>query len=40
VAFGEALGWLPSPFHDFTPIRSILTSTTQTERMRSPEYGT
>ena len=31
-AFAKALGWLPSPFQEFAPLRSIVTNATQTVR--------
>jgi hypothetical protein len=34
-AFGKALGWLPSPFEEFAPLRSIVTNATQTVRRES-----
>jgi len=32
TAFAKALGWLPSPFQDFAPLRSIVPTATQTAR--------
>ena len=37
-AFGKTLGWLPSPFEEFAPLRSIVTNATQTVR-REPMKG-
>ena len=38
-AFAKALGWLPSPFEEFAPLRSIVTNATQTvwRESRFPE---
>jgi hypothetical protein len=36
-AFAKALGWLPSPFQEFAPLRSIVTKATQTVR-REPRF--
>ena len=36
-AFGKPLGWLPSPFREFAPLRSIVTNATRTVR-REPRF--
>ena len=38
-AFAKALGWLPSPFQEFAPLRSILTNATQAVRSPEPMKG-